>query len=298
LNIDVDHQVRLATFNWLSDQAALHGDVLPRKILEDGFDFEGQTIHLVGPQGIFKPRILEIPLTITTTPGGPYEDSFSPDEYLLYRYRGTDPSHPDNVGLRRALTENKPLVYFHGVVPGKYLAIWPVFIIADQPDNLAFKVAVDDMSQLISSGAQVSEPNEGRRAYITSTVLTRLHQRSFRGRVLEAYSSQCALCRLRHLELLDAAHIIPDSEPTGTASVNNGIALCKLHHAAFDRFIIGITPDYIIEVRQDILDEEDGPMLQHGLKDLNQSKIILPKNQASWPNQDALDERYQRFKAV
>lgn len=296
--MDIDQQVRLATFDWLSDQVALHGDVLPRKILEDGFDIEGQTIHLVGPQGIFKPRILEIPLTITTTPGGPYEDSFSPDEYLLYRYRGTDPNHPDNVGLRRALTENKPLVYFHGVVPGKYLAVWPVFIIADQPDNLAFKVAVDDMSQLISSGAQVSEPNEGRRAYITATVLTRLHQRSFRERVLEAYSSQCALCRLRHLELLDAAHIIPDSEPTGTASVNNGIALCKLHHAAFDRFIIGITPDYIIEVRQDILDEEDGPMLQHGLKDLHQSKIILPKNQASWPNRNALDDRYQRFRAA
>ena len=76
------------------------------------------------------------------------------------------------------------------------------------------------------------------------------------------------------------------------------MALCKLHHAAFDRFILGITPNYIIEVRQDILEEIDGPMLQHGLKDLHQSKIILPKNQSFWPNRDALDDRYQRFRAA
>jgi len=52
--------------------------------------------------------------------------------------------------------------------------------------------------------------------------------------------------------------------------------LCKLHHAAFDCFIIGITPDYKIELRKDILDENDGPMLQHGLKEFHGNRIILP----------------------
>ena len=294
--MDLDHQVRLATFDWLSDQVALHGDVLPRKSLEDGFKFEGQTIHLVAPQGIFKPKIMDIPLSIATTPKGPYDDSSDADEFLHYNYRGTDANHPDNVGLRKAMEQSRPLVYFFGVVPGKYLAVWPVFIIGDLRDQLAFKVAVDNLSYIDTDTIQISESSEGRRAYLTSATKVRLHQRSFRERVLHAYRSQCALCRLRHVELLDAAHIIPDAEPSGTSTVDNGMALCKLHHAAFDRFIIGITPDYIIEVRHDILEEIDGPMLQHGLKGLHQSKIILPRNHSSWPNQDALDDRYQRFR--
>lgn len=97
----IDQRVRVATFNWLNEQIAILGDVLPRKILENGFDFENQQIHLVSPQGIFTPKILDIPLSITTAPKGPYDDSF-----LLYRYRGTDLHHIDNVRLRRAMEKS------------------------------------------------------------------------------------------------------------------------------------------------------------------------------------------------
>ncbi len=79
-------------------------------------------------------------------------------------------------------------------------------------------------------------------------------------------------------------------------TVDNGIALCKLHHAAFDSFILGINPDYVIEVREDVLKEKDGPMLQHGLKDLHKSKIILPTSQDLWPKKELIDIRYQKFK--
>jgi hypothetical protein len=58
--------------------------------------------------------------------------------------------------------------------------------------------------------------------------------------VLRAYRDCCAVCRLRHEELLDAAHILPDGHPRGEPVVRNGLALCKLHHAAFDRHILGI----------------------------------------------------------
>ena len=77
------------------------------------------------------------------------------------------------------------------------------------------------------------ENSSGRRRYITSEYRVRLHQAAFRERVLDAYQDQCSLCRLRHRELLDAAHIIPDSDPDGEPVVPNGLALCKLHHAAF-----------------------------------------------------------------
>ena len=88
----------------------------------------------------------------------------------------------------------------------------------------------------------------------------RMHQREFRQRVRRAYREQCAICRLRHEELLDAAHILPDGHPRGEPVVPNGLALCKPHHAAFDRHVLGVRPDLTVELRPDVLREPDGPM--------------------------------------
>lgn len=301
--MDIDLQVRLASFNWLAEQINLLGDVLPRKLLEQGFEFQGQRIPLVAPQGIFKPQILDLPLSITTAPKGPYDDYFGKDNFLIYRYRGIDPNHRDNVGLRKVFELKRPLVYLHGIEPGKYLATYPVYIIEDNPGKLAFKIAVDDAIPAIEYAdsiitRQVEEISDARHAYLTSTVKVRLYQRSFREKVLNAYKSQCTLCHLKHRELLDAAHIIPDNMPEGKSTIENGLSLCKLHHAAYDAFIIGITPDYVIKVRADILDEEDGPVLQHGLKGLHNKKIILPSSPKNFPSRDALDWRYRKFSRV
>ncbi len=298
--MDIDLQVRLTAFNWLSEQVNLHGDVLPRKLLEQGFEFQDKQIPLVSPQGIFKPQILDLPLSITTAPKGPYDDYFGRDNFLIYRYRGSNPNHRDNVGLRKVFELKRPLVYLHGIDPGKYLATYPVYIIGDDPSHLTFKVAVGDSLPAYeytetNIARQVSEIADARHAYLTSTVKVRLHQRSFREKVLDAYRSQCAFCRLRHRELLDAAHIIPDNVPEGKSTIENGLSLCKLHHAAYDSFLIGVTPDYIIQVRKDILEEKDGPVLQHGLIGLHKSKLIMPKLKKFYPNKDALEWRYSRF---
>jgi putative restriction endonuclease len=122
----------------------------------------------------------------------------------------------------------------------------------------------------------------------------RLHQQTFREKILLAYHENCALCRLRHRELLDAAHIIPDSEG-GQPVVPNGMALCKIHHAAFDQNIIGISPDYIIKVREDVLFETDGPMLKHGLQGFNNQRIFTPRGN-NRPDRDLLARRFEKFR--
>ena len=299
-----DFAVRRAAFDWLEHQVAIHGDVLPRDILAQGFDWQGQRVPLLGPQGIFKPRVLNIPISIATIPSGPYDDGYSSDGLLRYRYRGEDPQHRDNAGLRQAMRERTPLIYFYRLDIGKYLAVWPVFIVGDQPDALTFTVEVDDTHAV--SQAMVDQRREdffedaatdARRAYITASVRQRVHQRYFRVRVLKAYQEQCAMCRLRHEQLLDAAHIVPDTEPEGEPIVPNGLALCKLHHAAFDGQFLGIRPDYVIEVRQDILQESDGPMLQHGLKEMHHTKLWVPKDRRLRPDADLLALRYEDFRA-
>ena len=259
---------------------------------------DGRRVPLLGPQGIFKPAIMQVPLSITTSPNGPYDDGIGPDNLLRYRYRGTNPRHPDNAGLRLAMRHELPLVYCHGVVPGRYVVMWPAYVVHDFPDYLAFSVAVDDIAQadiFSSPGSGVKEVVEARRQYVTSLTRRRLHQSAFRERVLRAYQHQCAFCRLRHSELLDAAHIIPDSEPQGEPVISNGISLCRLHHAAFDKFFLGVRPDHLIEVRRDVLEEIDGPTLRHAIQGLHGQPIVLPPRLAERPATAFLSERYERF---
>jgi putative restriction endonuclease len=163
-----------------------------------------------------------------------------------------------------------------------------------------FKIAVDDAQHL---GGPIQDPqhmvteevDSARRAYITAAVRVRLHQRAFRERVLAAYQVQCAFCRLRHEELLDAAHIIPDVEPAGEPLIRNGLSLCTLHHAAFDRYFIGIRPDFTLEVREDLRHEKDGPTLVHAIQGLHDSRIVLPRRVDYRPGVELLQQRYERF---
>ncbi|MCC4283175.1 HNH endonuclease [Marinobacter salarius] len=293
-----DHLVRMQVFDFLGELADRYGDVLPLDPLRQGINFHGHRVPLLGPQGIFKPKILDLPISITTAPNSPYDDSFTEDNLVRYRYRGTDPHHRDNVGLRALMMERKPLVYFHGIVPGRYVATWPAFVVGDDPKGLAVTIAVDDraaLSEHVVLGAYDDDANS-RRRYVTAAVKVRLHQRLFRERVLAAYRDQCALCRLRHTSLLEAAHITPDSSPDGEPVVKNGVSLCKLHHAAFDQNILGIRPDYVVEIRKDILEEIDGPMLRFGLQQMHGQKIIIPRRADFRPDKIALEGRYQAFR--
>jgi putative restriction endonuclease len=303
---DIDTKVRLRAFAFLEKKCRLHPlGILSRSLLEAGFEFEGRRVPLVGPQGIFKPAILpEIPLSITTAPvvegrPRPYDDHLDQEGLIRYRYRGRDPDHHENVGLRKAMLQRKPLIYFYGVVTGRYLAAWPAYIVHDDPRSLSVDV---EIGRLTAEGAAAGifpgeDESAPERRYITVAVQQRLHQQGFRYRVLQAYRECCSVCRLRHLELLDAAHILPDVHPRGEPSVSNGLALCKLHHAAFDANILGVRPDLVVEIRKDILEESDGPLLIHGLKECHNRRLAeVPFSPRLRPRREYLEERYALFR--
>lgn len=296
-----DAAVRATAFAWLSEQVARHGDVLPWSLLHAGFEFDGQRVPLLSQQGIFKPRLCELPLSIRTSVESPYADKLV-DDRLAYAYMGSDPNHWQNAGLRRSFQESVPLVYFFGVAKGRYMPVWPAFIVGDEPALLRFLVQAE-VGTMSLGGAEIpaslggaSLVGEGfTRQYATRLMKQRLHQRGFSERVMEAYKVRCCICRLGHRELLDAAHIMPDAEG-GEPVVSNGLALCKIHHASFDAGVLGIHPkDLRVKIRPDVLEEIDGPMLRHGLQALEGERVWVPRAAGKRPDPDSLSWRWNMF---
>lgn len=75
---------------------------------------------------------------------------------------------------------------------------------------------------------------------------------NFRLAVLDAYREQCAFCgfdsRLRDSAIgIDAAHIMMHAQG-GKDTVDNGLALCVLHHRLFDRGAMGISDNMLLLV--------------------------------------------------
>lgn len=265
------------------------------------FEFRGERFALMDRQrGIRKPAIFDAALSIRTVwrPEGaarPYDDDLGQDGLIRYKWRGTDAQHPENRALRRAQQQQAPLIWFWGIGQGIYTVIFPVFLIDEEPAAQQFVVATDGLQHLKPSDSPLEEVL---RRYARAESIRRLHQPVFRDMVMRAYESQCAVCSLRHPILLDAAHIVEDKHELGAAAIRNGLALCKIHHAAYDSGILGVNPDLGVEIRRDILDEIDGPLLEHGLKALHGETLrVIPRARRERPDRGLLTIHYERFLA-
>lgn len=242
-------------------------------------------------RGIWNPRSLDATLAVVSSLEGPYSDAWLADGLYRYSYQGTNP-RGDNTKLRRAMQMHLPVMLFLKPVKDDYIPIWPVYVDADNPDALEFSL---DLSQ--SWTIRGEEPAGTERKYSSEEVLRRLHQPVFRNLVLNAYQTRCAICDLHHPELLEAAHIIPDRDPEGVAMTSNGLSLCTIHHKCYDSDLLGIDPDHIVHLNEELLHEVDGPMLLHGLQEMHGRQIRLPRRPADRPDRDRLAERYAQFSA-
>jgi putative restriction endonuclease len=135
----------------------------------------------------------------------------------------------------------------------------------------------------LTRGTLAALPPERQRVLLQLSVNAR--DSSFRRRVMEAYQDACAVCGLQ-FGLVDAAHIVPVEVRGSTDETANGIALCALHHRAYDNGILGVLPDGSIRLSEDKLAalRESGldagaASLRGGLRPI----IALPDNLADRP---------------
>ena len=283
--------LRERIFERLRIRADESGGFLTREELS-AFDLgDGSTRRLIDTsKGIWNPRDLVATLSIVSSPDGPYDDQELSGGVVRYDYRAGSKAG-DNTKLRRAGELGVPLIWLRKFRTGAYIPIFPVYVIEDDTSRHQFLIAIDDAARLLER----DHVSELERRYVERLTRQRLHQRMFRGMVIEAYEVRCAVCRLRHGDLLDAAHIVADREETGLAIVTNGISLCKIHHAAYDRNLLGISGDYVVYINQRLLVETDGPMLKHGLQEMHGGRLTLPPRKGSHPDPGRLDARFTTF---
>lgn len=96
-------------------------------------------------------------------------------------------------------------------------------------------------------GQPLHRPVEVNRQKVTLTQVAYPRSPQFRQKVLEGYAHTCAMCGIQ-LDLVDAAHIVPHAHPKGLDAVNNGLALCALHHRSYDTGLLYADGDYSIHL--------------------------------------------------
>ena len=110
------------------------------------------------------------------------------------------------------------------------------------------------------------------------SVRKRLRDSNFRERVLAVYGFRCAVCGVQ-LKLIDAAHIIPVRHESSTDETSNGLALCALHHRAYDQTLITIDEDYSVLLSEKRVAYLKGIEQSEGLDNFYQNLrpvILLP----------------------
>ena len=294
-----DEDVRSSCWAALEVLAAQFGDDIPYKGgLDQGFNFRGRRVPFLNyQQGIYRAAAQRGPaaLSILTSHKSPYDDKVT-SEGLVYAYRAGSLDHFQNRALRAAHELQVPIVYFLGTRPRRYQVTYPCYVIADDPAARAVVVSFGKLVGPLDEREPVPLDEPIERQYATRQVRTRMHQGRFRGLVLPAYRDRCAVCRLKEIRLLDAAHILGDLEDRGDAVVANGVSLCSIHHRAFDQHLVGVTSDYEVRVSPRLLEDDDGPMLEL-LKGFHGKTLDVPRSAALRPDRARLAERYERFMA-
>lgn len=121
---------------------------------------------------------------------------------------------------------------------------------------------------------------------------------AFRRKVLEIYDYQCAACGLRiklpdaELTFVDGAHLMPFAE-TGNDHPSNGIALCKNHHWAMDRFLLVPNVEGLWKVSP-LLDRRRSPG-ENALMQLDGEPLLPPHDDAFLPAKASLLWRFERM---
>lgn len=298
-----DWRIRSAALAAITRLAEAWDWEVPWARIAEGFGIGGQRfLYATKALGIYVPKGAGIALSVKTTVpkagrGMRYRDQ-NPGGLVTYTDSGllsydlqAQGAHAEanNRALLRAMERRLPLIYFHGIRPGAYQPIAPVWVTDFHPDRSSVALSPGDVAGVRTT---IRVPEVMGSAYTAGFHQRKVDRARFNTAVCEAYDSRCAVSGLPERELLVGARIAPDAK-VGPDLVSDGICMSVLHRGAYNANLIGIDPEYRVHVSRRL--GPAGKEAVHVVKDLEGGRIALPKDAADWPSREHLAARFELF---
>lgn len=143
-----------------------------------------------------------------------------------------------------------------------------------------------------ATDSQIAAIADTKRRLVVANIKRRYREHDFRSRVLSAYSHRCAMCGIQ-LRLVEAAHILPVAAQHSTDETNNGVALCAIHHKAFDANLVSFDEDFEIQVSESRVHELAEQDLAARLDEFREAllpAIVLPADRRDFPATQLITE--------
>lgn len=127
-------------------------------------------------------------------------------------------------------------------------------------------------------------------------VRRRINQSFFRMAVISSYNYRCCISGVGNKELLEACHIVDwVQDADNRTNPKNGLCMNSFFHKAYDKYLLGITPDLKIIISEELMQSTNEPLFKKYLAELNGKNIALPYR--FFPKRDLLEIHYEKFKS-
>jgi putative restriction endonuclease len=243
-----------------------------------------------------------------------YDDKIGSGSGFVYhgegiREKGDQKLTTSNRALRDAITEPIPIYFFEseeGVDEYEYQGLVDVTNCRYESDGarMIYKFDVEklgierweEMEQVQANvdvdNSETGEPKltEDQTTYTQQEI--RVRSKTFARQVKQTYDYTCAVCGASRFSPegnpeVEAAHIYPKREG-GSDDVRNGVALCKLHHWAFDTGWLSLSDQHEVLVK--------AATEQNGYKEFEQlegEQIHLPEQEEMKPHPIFIEKHRQ-----
>lgn len=175
-------------------------------------------------------------------------------------------------------------------------AVWEEFF--DNPEKLAYeseKIIASLRNETLESSATIDLSNLPTGSERSVVVRQRVNQQFFRATVLCSYEYHCCISGIANRSLLEACHISSwQDDIKNRTNPRNGLCMNPLFHKAYDNFLLSVTPDYVVEISDEMISNVAENKFKTYLKALHGTKIFLPEKFLPDPN--LLEIHYEQYK--
>lgn len=174
--------------------------------------------------------------------------------------------------------------------------VWNEFF--ENPEKLAYeseKIIAELRNKTIEESTNIDLNNLPKGTERISVTRQRVNQQFFHDAVLCSYENHCCITGISNKQLLEACHISSwRDDVKNRTNPKNGLCMNPLFHKAFDRYLFTVTPDYKIEISEQMIDGTDDNSFRDYLLSIKGKNIIMPEK--FYPDKNLLAIHYEQYR--